>query len=107
MKTPHEKLKIEVEAAPFVAVLMTVTGEGESQSLSFTDNTGNRFKADALHKLWLTESEAGESVPFVIVRRDLPALLSRAVYYQLADLIVERDSTMGVWSEGVFFSLST
>ena len=107
LKTPHEKLKIEVEAAPFVAVLMTVTGEGESQSLSFTDNTGNRFKADALHKLWLTETEAGESVPFVIVRRDLPALLSRAVYYQLADLIVERDSTMGVWSEGVFFSLST
>ena len=107
LKTPHEKLKIEVESAPFVAVLMTVEGVGESQSLSFTDNTGNRFNADAEHKLWLAETEAGESAPFVIVRRDLPALLSRAVYYQLADLVIERDSKMGVWSEGIFFSLSS
>jgi len=106
LKTPHEKLKIQVETAPFIAVLMTVEGEGESQSLTFTDNTGNQFKADAQHKLWLTETASGESTPFVIVRRDLPALLSRAVYYQLADLIVERDSRIGVWSEGIFFSLS-
>ena len=66
----------------------------------------DRFKADAQHKLWLTETDSGESTPFVIVRRDLPALLSRAVYYQLADLIVERDTKIGVWSEGIFFSLS-
>jgi len=106
LKTPHEKLKIEVETAPFIAVLMAVAGTGESQSLSFTDNTGNQFKADAQHKLWLTETDAGESVPLIIVRRDLPALLSRAVYYQLADLIVERNAEMGVWSEGIFFTLS-
>lgn len=107
LKTPHEKLKIEVEAAPFMAVLMAVAGEGESRSLTFTDNTGNTFKADAQHKLWLEETETGEPAPFVIVRRNLPALLSRAVYYQLAELIVERDETAGVWSEGVFFPLSS
>ena len=107
LKTPHEKLKIEVEIAPFIAVLMAVAGEGESQSLTFTDNTGNRFRADAEHKLWFTETDAGESAPLVIVRRDLPALLSRAVYYQLADLIIDRDKEMGVWSEGMFFTLGS
>jgi len=105
LKTPQEKLAIEVEVAPFIAVLLDVEGEGESQSLCFTDNTGNRFKADSNHNLWLTESEAGEPEPLVIVRRDLPALLSRAVYYQLAELIVEYNNAAGVWSEGVFFPL--
>jgi len=83
LKTPHEKLKIEVEIAPFIAVLMAVAGEGESQSLTFTDNTGNRFRADAEHKLWFTETD------------------------QLADLIIERDKEMGVWSEGMFFTLGS
>ncbi len=104
LKTPHEKLKIEVEDAPFIAVLMEVSGKGEHQSLCFTDNTGNRFKADAKHGLWLTEKN-NQPAPYVIVRRDLPALLSRAVYYQLAELVVERESVAGVWSEGIFFEL--
>jgi len=107
LKTPHEKLAIDVAVAPFIAVLMDVEGEGESQSLRFTDNTGNRFNADESHKLWLSETENGEPRPLVIVRRDLPALLSRAVYYQLADLIVEYKFTSGVWSDGVFFSLES
>lgn len=105
LKTPYEKLKITVEIAPFIAVLLDVEGSGESQSLIFTDSTGNRFTADHEHKLWLSENATGEPVPLVIVRRDLPALLSRAVYYQLAELIVEHSNTVGVWSEGVFFPL--
>ena len=107
LKTPHEKLKITVEVAPFIAVLLDVEGNGESQSLIFTDSTGNRFTAGHEHRLWLSESESGEPVPLVIVRRDLPALLSRPVYYQLAELIVEQSNTAGVWSDGVFFPLQS
>ena len=79
--TPHEKLQITVEVAPFIAELMEVTGTGESQSLCFTDNTGNRFTADADHSLWISYPESGEPQPLVIVRRNLPALMSRSVYY--------------------------
>jgi len=107
LKTPQEKLAIEVAVAPFIAVLMDVEGEHEKQSLRFTDNTGNRFVAGESNRLWLSETANGEPAPFVIVRRDLPALLSRAVYYQLADLIVEHESGAGVWSDGVFFSLES
>jgi len=105
LKTPSEKLEIEVDLAPFTAVLMDVTNEGESQSLTFTDNTGNRFTANNDLRLWMEKSDNNEPHPFVTVRRNLPALLSRAVYYQLADLIVEKDSAAGVWSDGVFFRL--
>jgi len=103
--TPQEKLQITVEVAPFIAELMEVTGTGESQSLKFTDNTGNRFTADNDHHLWISYPDTGEPLPMVIVRRNLPALLCRAVYYQLAELMTEKDSVPGVWSEGVFFKL--
>lgn len=104
--TPVEKLAIEVEEVPFIAVLMDVTGEGEYQSLTFTDNTGNRFTANATHKLWLSQTEDQQPAPYVIVRRNLAAKLSRAVFYQLADLLIEKDSVVGVWSDGVFFEFS-
>ena len=105
--TPHEKLQITVEVAPFIAELMEVTGAFESQELCFTDNTGNRFTADADHPLWISYPESGQPQPLVIVRRNLPALMSRSVYYQLADLIVEKDSVPGVWSAGEFFKLDS
>ena len=72
LKTPHEKLKIEVEAAPFVAVLMTVTGEGESQSLSFTDNTGNRFKADGRKSLKMTFGPSRDILQWMLRPRQQP-----------------------------------
>jgi len=105
--TPQEKLQISVEVAPFIAELMEVTGSGESQSLEFTDNAGNRFTADNDHSIWISYPDTGEPLPMVIVRRNLPALLCRAVYYQLAELMTEKDSVPGVWSEGVFFKLDS
>ncbi len=106
LKTPHELLKIEVEVAPFSAVLLDVSGQGESQSLCFTDKTGNRFTAGKDNRLWLSQSPDAESLPLVIVRRNLPALLSRPVYYQLAELLVNHNDSAGVWSDGVFFQLA-
>lgn len=104
--TPQEKLEISVECAPFIAVLMDVSGSGKSQSLCMTDNTGNRFAVSKQHRLWISENETGEPLPMVIVRRNLPALLARSVYYQLAELVVEIESGSGVWSEGEFFKLA-
>jgi len=100
--TPVEKLRIEVEDAPFVAVLMDVQGSEELQVLRFTDNTGNDFIADTDHPISLSES----GHPYVIVRRNLPALLARAVFYQLTDLLQTHENKQGVWSAGTFFELA-
>lgn len=102
--TPHEKLRIEVENVPFVAQLMNVIGVGRQQQLEFTDNVGNVFTAGEQHRLWMGPFEE-QSMPFVIVRDELPALLARPVYYQLAELITQENEANGVWSGGVFFPL--
>lgn len=102
--TPHEKLRIEVENVPFVAQLMSVSGAGKEQQLEFTDNVGNVFTAGGGHRLWMAPFD-GQSMPYVIVRDELPALLSRPVYYQLAELITNESDESGVWSGGEFFAL--
>jgi hypothetical protein len=106
--TPAEKLEIVVELAPFVALLLDVTGEGTDQQLMFTDNCGNQTLAGADHRLWMAQhpDEDGDEVPLLDIRDNLPALVSRPVYYQLADLIVEHDAGFGVWSDGQFFVLA-
>ena len=103
--TPSEKLQIEVEDAPFVALLMDVTGEGGAQQLNFTDNCGNQFVADQQHPVWMAE-KSGEELPYVMVRENLPAIIARPVFYHLADLAEDHDGVLGVWSAGQFFNLA-
>jgi hypothetical protein len=106
--TPAEKMRIIVEDAPFQAVLLEVAGEGSAQTLTFTTNVGDVTMAGADHPLRvLTDPQSGEPSPYVHVRAGLEARLSRAVFYQLADLAVPgpQDDMLGVWSGGLFFTL--
>lgn len=110
--TPVEKCRIRVEDVPFFAVLMEASGEGRSQQLQFTTSVGDDVCAGEAHPIRISVDDAtGEPSPYVMVRDGLEALMSRSVYYQLADLLVEEvvdDSlAMGVWSDGAFFSLAT
>lgn len=104
--TPVERVSIDVEDAPFVAVTLEVSGEGDGQSLSFTTSVGDQVSADAAHPIRVSEDAVtGEPSPYVLVRGGLEARISRAVFYELADLALERDGRMGVVSGGVFFAL--
>jgi uncharacterized protein len=105
--TPGEKMRIRVDDAPFLAVLLAVEGEGETQRLVFTTNVGDETIAGRDNPIRVeTHAETGEPAPYVHVRRGLEARIARSVFYQLADLAVTRDDgIMGVWSEGIFFSL--
>ncbi len=105
--TPAEKLRIRVDDAPFVAVLLAAEGEGKAQRLIFTTNVGDETVAGRDNPIRVeTNEQTGEPAPYVHVRRGLEARISRSVFYQLADLAVPRDDgIMGVWSEGVFFPL--
>ena len=104
--TPAEKLSITVEDAPFLAVLMTGAGEGESQCLAFTTNVGDVVTAGPDHALRFSpDPRSGAPIPYLHVRRGLEAKLSRAVYYSLVERAVVEDGAFGVWSGGAFFVL--
>jgi hypothetical protein len=100
--TPVEKLAIEVEDAPFVAVELKSEGEGRGRSLAFRLNTGEMVVAGPGHRL---RFEAGPH-PYLEVRPGLDALIARPVYYELAEAaLAEGESPPGLWSRGAFFAL--
>jgi hypothetical protein len=108
--TPSEKMRIRVDDAPFLAVLLRAEGEGEKQRLTFTTNVGDETVAGADNPIRVeTNAETGEPAPYIHVRRGLEACISRNVFYQLADMAVpgedEYVDQLGVWSEGRFFPL--
>ncbi|MFF7706813.1 DUF1285 domain-containing protein [Pseudomonas sp. NPDC007930] len=108
--TPVEKVGIQVDDAPFVAVLLEVEGQGEQQRLHFTDNCENRFTAGPEHPMRVsTHPETAEPAPYVRVRGEFEALIHRNVFYQLVELAVPCEVAgqpgLGVWSDGVMFPL--
>lgn len=116
LETPVERGRVDVDDAPFVAVALEVSGTGDSQILTFHTNLDEIVTADRDHRIRVeTDPETGEPSPYIHVRGGLDALISRAVYYQLAELAVSRpgardsddsgDPVFGVWSGGVFFEL--
>lgn len=108
--TPVEKCRIDVEDVPFQAILLEVTGSDVHQVLTFTTNVADKVTVDSDHPLRFTfDPETEEPSPYVLVRDNLEARLSRNVYYQLANLCVQKESEsgnyLGVWSSGIFFNL--
>ena len=109
--TPVEKIGIRVDDAPFLAVSMEVSGDGVDQKLNLTTNVGDKIAAGPDHALrFAVEAETGGLKPYIHVRGRLEALVSRAVMHELADLVRTHELTgkphYGVWSGGVFFSIS-
>lgn len=108
LETPVERGRIDVDDAPFMAVEMDVEGEGPNQRLIFRTNLDETVTAGRAHPIRVAFDEStGEPSPYVLVRDRLDALLTRSVYYALADYAVEHSDTgeLGVWSMGAFFSL--
>jgi hypothetical protein len=99
--TPVEKLDIEVEAAPFVAVEVKSEGEGKDRRLAFRLNTDEPVVAGPGHALRVENGQ-----PLLEVRAGLDALIARPVYYELAEMaLAEGAEPPGLWSEGIFFPL--
>jgi hypothetical protein len=106
--TPVEKLSIEVEDAPFVAVEMTSEGEGQTRRLAFRTNVGDLVVAGPDRPLVIADRGHGAH-PYLRVRGGLDALVARPVYYELAHFALDGEpgpgGEPGVWSEGAFFAL--
>tara|TARA_B100000678_G_scaffold242823_1_gene214191 strand:- start:2126 stop:2692 length:567 start_codon:yes stop_codon:yes gene_type:complete len=105
--TPVEKLTIEVEDAPFVAVEMKAEGSGRDSRLAFRLNTGDLVVADADHAIRFIETDGGTH-PYLHVRGGLEALIARPVYYELAErIIADGSEPAGIWSAGAFFPVGS
>ncbi|MBV1883086.1 MAG: DUF1285 domain-containing protein [Pseudomonadales bacterium] len=110
--TPVEKMRIQVEDVPFVAVALQVQGEGIDQVIQFTTNVGDVAQLGLAHPIRVElDSTTQEPRPYIHVRANLEALISRSVFYELVELAEERDlegsRVIGVHSEGEFYSLGS
>ena len=99
--TPVEKLDIEVEDSPFVAVEVKNEGQGRERTLAFRINTGDVVIAGPEHPIRFDNGPH----PCIEVRDRLDALIARPVYYELAELALEENPERpGLWSDGAFFA---
>jgi uncharacterized protein len=108
--TPVEKIRIKVEAAPFLAVAVERSGEGRGQTLAFRTNMDDAVIAGPDHPVRVAAGPDGAPDPYVLIRGRLEAQITRAAFYDLAAMAVPGEdrhgqAVMGVWSQGVFFAL--
>lgn len=105
--TPVEKIGVDVDDAPFQAVEMAVTGEGEAQRLAFRTNVDDLVDVDADNPFrFEIERETGGLRPYVLVRGRLEARVTRAVTYDLVALAKAYNDEFGVWSGRTFFAMA-
>jgi uncharacterized protein len=103
--TPVEKLSIEVEDAPFIAVELKSEGERRERTLAFRLNTGDLVSAGPDNAIRIRDMPDGPH-PYLHVRGGLEALISRSVYYELINLALDEGADpVGLWSGGAFFPL--
>lgn len=125
--TPVEKCRIDVELAPLLIVEWNVDhANSVEQTIQFKTQQGHWVPLDTEHQIFIRHVR-GEDYPIVHIRSGLNALVSRNVYYQLAESIdsaeninaaklpiIRGDKTedyraeeLGLISNGYFYSLSS
>lgn len=104
--TPVEKVGITVEDAPFVAVDFERVEDG----LRFETNVGDYAVAGAEHPIRVErDAVSGEPRPYVLIRRNLEALIDRKSFYRLVEIgetaLHDGDEWFGLRSGGAFFPI--
>jgi hypothetical protein len=109
--TPVEKCGISVEDAPFLAVEMAIEEGPGGRFLRFRTNVDDWVACGPDHPLrFEPERDTGGLKPYLHVRRDLWAKVSRPLFYDLVELGEEREIAgermFGVASGGEFFIMA-
>lgn len=108
--TPVEKWRIQVEDTPLLAHSLEVDGTGADQVLSLTTNVGETLEISDDHPLEVGQyPDSGEPRPVIKVRHGVEARIVTAAFYELADLVVEKEeageAVYGVMSNGKFWKV--
>jgi hypothetical protein len=109
--TPVEKCGITVDDAPFLAVELTVEDGAAGRVLHFRTNVDDWVACGPGHALrFEPETGTGGLKPYLHVRRDLWAKVTRALFFDLVEIGEERDvdghAMFGVVSMGAFFPMA-
>jgi hypothetical protein len=108
--TPVEKVGLIVVEVPFLAVELKVEHDARGQLLHFRTNVDDWVEAGPGHALRFELEATGGLKPYLHVRRELWAKVTRALFYDLVELgeerVVEGRSMFGVVSGGEFFAMA-
>jgi hypothetical protein len=109
--TPVEKVGIAVDDAPFLAVEMNASVGDAGRILQFRTNVDDWISAGPGHALrFEPQPKTGGLKPYLHIRRDLWAKVTRALFYDLVALGEEHDidgkAMFGVFSQGQFFAMA-
>ncbi len=104
--TPVEKVGIQVDDAPFVAVDFNA----HDGVLTFETNVGDTVAAGPDHPIRVErDAETGEPSPYVHIRANLEALIDRKSFYRLVDIgsieAIDGTDWFGLRSSGMFFPI--
>ena len=108
--TPVEKIKIQVDDAPFLIVDIESKIVNGTQEITFLTNTETEFSLGSKNPLRiLFKNHTQEPSPYVVVRKNLEGLIDRKTFYRLIEKSdfhsYKGASWLGVWSQNVFFPI--
>ena len=109
--TPVEKCGITVDDAPFLAVELNIEDRAEGRVLHFRTNVDDWVSCGPQHVLrFEPEAGTGGLKPYLHVRRDLWAKVTRTLFFDLVAIGEEREIDgnvmFGVTSMGAFFPMA-
>lgn len=93
LKTPIEKMRIQVEDAPFVITQwqqLTPTNSNEVALIQVSSNLDHQVILSEQHPLMMNHSNADDVSLYVELHRKLTAKVHRNVYYQWAEIAQEQ-----------------
>ena len=107
--TPVEKVRIQVEDAPFVAVAITKEQSEGINSVTFRTNLNDEIVLSKENPLSIEIKKNDEPSPYITVRNNLRALISRSVFYELVDLAetipIDGVPYLAIKSQGEIFKI--
>ena len=109
--TPAEKVGITVDDAPFMAVELKIEEAKAGRILHFRTNVDDWVACGPDHALrFEPEPNTGGLKPYLHVRRELWAKVTRALFYDLVEMGEERELKgelmFGIVSAGAFFPMA-
>ncbi len=110
LAAPCDKVRVEVEDAPFIAVQLASEGNGPERRLRLRTNLDEEVTIGRENPVrFERDADTGGLIPYVLLRDGLEARCSRSVAFELAALATEEVyggvPHLGLWSDGVFFPI--
>jgi len=107
LKTPVEKVKIQVEDAPFLITDWNWQKSEQGDVLCCIDNLGRKYLLCQKHPLILKADDSTQSqdiqLPYLVLNHGLTAKISRNVYYQWAEIAKQIDDKFYINSANELF----